>query len=564
MLTTMNFTNLPKLNLLISIQISSTSFLVPDDIPPLSQAKSNNPLKDLRVPKYIKVHLKETPEITFYEQPSKTVSKDSEDAKVVEDNNKVYEELTVGRGRHRRKAEAETQTVNILMKSRDINTISIRKANSSAYVSNFDMFDTYKNLDQTTSEIDINAEQKVSMTTYKVGGVDQFTKIGSSKEFLSAAMITQRCLAGNVYINQQRRFRNMFLPNPLDINVQYTYDLKILWTFKYHVLEHRAIDRRAVACISWCPSDGDIIAISYGIYIYLNNSYSKNGCICIWNIKNPVNPEKVYSYPVPVTCVEFSPFSPQLLAIGLFDGTVEVRDISEGTQALPVAVSDRQDARGCDAVNQIKWLDVKALGDDKETQDIEPFLAITQSGIIIKYKIIKSPYLVASRQMTMDNVVGVPEGIRIKKQKEIVKANRNPQGLALRIHPEKPDVYFALTDEGSLHKCSINYPRQHMDIFQAHDGSVFCMEFSPWSPKLFLTCGTDWCIRIWLEGITTPLITLSNGIGSVNCAYWNPANSTIIVGVKKNKVEVWDIRKSTLKPVSEHELREGASFTVMK
>lgn len=539
--------------------------MVPDDIPPLSQAKSNAPDKDLRVPKYIKVHLKETPELTFFEQPSKTVPKESEDAKAVEDDNKVYDDLTVGRGKHRRKAEAETQTVDILMKSRDINTTSIRKANAGAYVSNFDMFDTYKNLEQTTSEVDINAEQKVSMTTYKVGGVDQFFKIGSSKEFLQAAMITQRCLAGNVFINEQRRFRNMYLPDPLDIDIQYTYDLEVLWTYKYHVLDGRAVDRRAVACISWCPLDGDIIAVCYGIYIYMTNSYSKNGCVCIWNIKNPVNPEKVYSYPVPVTCVEFSPFAPQLLAIGLFDGTVEVRDISEGVKEHPVAISDRQDARGCDAVNQIKWIDVKNIGDEnEEVQDIEPLLAITQSGIIIKYKIVKSPYLVAFRQMTLDNVVGIPEGIHIKKQKEVVKANRNPQGLALRVHPEKPDVYYALTDEGSLHKCSINYPRQHMDIFQAHDGSVFCMEYSPWSPKLFLTCGTDWCIRIWLEGITTPLITLSNGIGSVNCAYWNPTNSTIIVGITKKSVEVWDIRKSTLKPVSEHELREGASHTVMK
>lgn len=538
---------------------------MPDDIPPLSQAKSNAPEKDLRIPKYIKVHLKETPEFTFYEQTSKTVSKDSEDAKAVEDDNKLYDNLTIGRGKHRRKAEAETQTVDILVKSRDINTVSIRKANAGSYVSNFDMFDTYKHLEQTTSEIEIGAEKKVSMTTYKVGGIDQFHNIGSSKEFLQAAMITQRCLAGNVFMEEQRRFRNMVLPDPLDIDVQYTYDLDVLWTFKYHALDRRAIDRRAVASISWCPIDGDIIAVSYGIYIYMTNSYSKNGCVCIWNIKNPINPEKVYKYPVPVTCVEFSPFAPQLLAIGLFDGTVEVRDISEDVKENPIAISDRQDARGCEAVNQIKWIDVKRIGDEnKDVQDIEPLLAITQSGIIIKYKIVKSPYLVAFKQMTLDNVVGIPEGIRIKKQKNVVKANRNPQGLALRIHPEKLDVYYALTDEGSLHKCSINYPRQHLDIFQAHDGSVFCMEYSPWSPKLFLTCGTDWCIRIWIEGITTPLVTLSSGIGSVNCAYWNPTNSTVIVSITKLEVEVWDIRKSTLRPVSVHELRDGASHTIMK
>jgi len=60
------------------------------------------------------------------------------------------------------------------------------------------------------------------------------------------------------------------------------------------------------------------------------------------------------------------------------------------------------------------------------------------------------------------------------------------------LDPVQSDIYYVLTDEGTLYKCSTNYPLQHLELRQVHDGPAACMEFSPWSPKMYLTCGSDW------------------------------------------------------------------------
>lgn len=96
------------------------------------------------------------------------------------------------------------------------------------------------------------------------------------------------------------------------------------------------------------------------------------------------------------------------------------------------------------------------------------------------------------------------------------------------------------------------------------------MEFSPCSPKIFLTYGSDWYIRIWIEGITQPIVELCSDFNPIRSgkwmyetkwkhipyvvvmpsAYWSPNNSTIIASTSRSSLCIWNIRKSTLKPAS--------------
>ena len=65
--------------------------------------------------------------------------------------------------------------------------------------------------------------------------------------------------------------------------------------------------------------------------------------------------ERRYRYPVPVTCVAFSNSNPQLLAVGLYDGSVEVIDITDDN-SFPVGKSERSSSPGFEPVWQIQWL----------------------------------------------------------------------------------------------------------------------------------------------------------------------------------------------------------------
>lgn len=72
-------------------------------------------------------------------------------------------------------------------------------------------------------------------------------------------------------------------------------------------------------------------------------------------LQNPINPERRYRYKTPVTAVTFSRQTPQLMAVGLYDGSVEVIDITDETSAT-VGKSQRITSPGLEPVWKIEWI----------------------------------------------------------------------------------------------------------------------------------------------------------------------------------------------------------------
>ena len=117
---------------------------------------------------FFKLILTESDDIVLYECASLTVPKESEEAAAVEKYNKEYEFLTTGGGKNRRTSNAEVQTGNFIVKSRSANTERIKKLDQGSFVSNFEMYDTYKDLAVKTKEIslDDDTQGKMALTTY--------------------------------------------------------------------------------------------------------------------------------------------------------------------------------------------------------------------------------------------------------------------------------------------------------------------------------------------------------------------------------------------------------------
>jgi hypothetical protein len=55
------------------------------------------------------------------------------------------------------------------------------------------------------------------------------------------------------------------------------------------------------------------------------------------------------------------------------------------------------------------------------------------------------------------------------------------------------------TEEGYVHLCSRSYNEQYMGTYSEHSGPVYKARWSPFWPSLFLTCSSDWTIRLWNE-----------------------------------------------------------------
>ena len=504
---------------------------------------------------FIKLQLTETDDIVLYESASLTVPKGTEEATAVEKYNKDYEYLTKGAGKNRRTSDAEVQTENLLVKSRSSNTERIKKEEKGSFVSNFEMFDTYAELARSTKELELDDEsnRKVELTTYLREGMEHVDEtLAKNENFFLSSMILQRLLAGNVFRERQKRFRNMIMPDPLDLNVKYLYRLETLWSYR----SAETVGKEVVD-MSWCHENGDLLAVAYGVYNYRDSKHRISGAVLVWSIKNPINPERRYRYKIPVTAVNFSKMTPQLLAVALYDGTIEVLDITENRpidEYSVVARTERKSSPGFEPIWQIQWIQMK---------DVEYILTASQDGRVMKFKIATGPHLVGYPQLRLDRVEGSVEALSIEHKKTFIEADRHPQALCLQKHPMNPDVYLVGTDEGCVHICSTNFPHQHIGVLQVHNSGVYSIDFSPFSPKIFLTAGSDWTIRIWIENVFEPIMELSDGFGAIHCAFWSPIHSTIIASVTQDSVQIWDLRRKNQKPASIRTF-ENRQLTVIK
>ncbi|XP_018791447.1 PREDICTED: WD repeat-containing protein 78-like [Bactrocera latifrons] len=509
---------------------------------------------------FIKVVLQKSPIFLLYEAGSFTVPKGTKLAQNVEMDNTIYDYLTIGRGNVRRRSDAETQTIEAIMKTRYVNTYYRNPEEKGTYVSLYELHDTYKGLPK--RDKDETGRKKIQriQKMYDLEHSAELVQLTENSRFKFATMVMERILAGNVYQKSQLRFRNFCQPSKSDSVAEYRYKPEIIFTLhapKFGAQQASGLNRKAVSDISFCYGNGDILAVAYGLFSYSALITVSTGNVCIWSIKNPQHPERCYRYNIPVTSVEFSPFLPFLLAVGMMDGTVEVRNITKPNDP-PIAVSQRSTSLNGDPVIALRW-----IKQPQDKHDTDPILALSSNGSVWKYYVIHSPYLLGFKQMVLYRVDGQPEGLQLKQTPKSAElfANRRPLGLNITLHPQLRDIYFMLTDEGCVYKCSTNSTHTYLDIWQTHEGAVNCMDFSPWSPKLFLTCGNDWCIRIWMDGILKPLITLKYKMKPIYAAQWSRSHSTVIIATNRSSLDVWDIHRNILAPISRTKLSK--SFNTM-
>lgn len=246
---------------------------------------------------FIKIKLNETEDMLLYENNSRCVMIDTIEVieTMVTDTidtikvNKHSIDFTQNEKQHERRTKnVETQTSDGLKKTRGINTDQICKKDVGCHVSNYDMFDTYTDLEHFTESIDVtndkNGKETILVTTYLKDGIKNSDRLPDTKSasFKLPSMILQRILATNILHRSQCRFRNMKMPSPLDLSIRYLYNIELLC--KYYSTETGNL---SVSCMSWCSTNSDILAVGYGIYKFIANETNRrdNGYVCIWNIK---------------------------------------------------------------------------------------------------------------------------------------------------------------------------------------------------------------------------------------------------------------------------------------
>lgn len=166
-------------------------------------------------------------------------------------------------------------------------------------------------------------------------------------------------------------------------------------------------------------------------------------------------------------------------------------------------------------------------------------VTISTDGRIVEWTMKKG--LVYTTLMVLKRVVHT-EGI----------ISRQACGLSFDFPQGDNSSYFAGTEDGVIHKCSVSYNEQYLETYTGHTGPVYKIECSPFEPTIFLSCSADWTIRLWSQMKSKPVFTFQSlGLSdAVTCVTWSGQFPTVFASVcGDGRVEIWDLAYSTLDPV---------------
>lgn len=343
-----------------------------------------------------------------------------------------------------------------------------------------------------------------------------------SLEALPSALRTlERAVVQNNYHDQHLAYRNVMQPEAKSSGLQY------LWAFACELSQGRN-----VSCVEWNPLLKDLLVVAYGEFDFTNQ---KEGLILFWSLKNPSCPDKVLTTPCGVTCIAFSKSNPNLLAAGLYDGTVCIYDVRKPEDA-PMLESGHTSGKHTDPVWGLKWVDEgKGQG--------EILVSISTDGRVTQWHMKKG--LEHTDLMMLKRVSSAANG---EKSEGII--SRRASGLCFDFCPRDAMIYVAGTEDGHLLKCSTSYNEQHLTSYPGHSGPVYKLRWSPFCGNTFLSCSADWTIKLWNQEKSEALFSFQPGADYVADVCWAPDSSTIFASATGDgRLDLWDISTNTLDPL---------------
>ncbi|KAJ1170646.1 hypothetical protein NDU88_002519 [Pleurodeles waltl] len=550
--------------------------------------------------KVVDVFLTETDTIWFLDMPALLVSVDSEEAEKIKLKNDVYSELCKNRAGNDRYIERMTQTFNGAPKSKEVQSDKIHMTDAAIMATTWDLYDSMNNL---ASELSSKAPTKSSKSSASIGSsksnvsktvegstlisrTDSSTsssimdveniilaripeetpnaadEILHSAKFQADLFFMERILVENNFQPKLATYRQ--LPILTDPDLSYgievkdvcpdtvTLSLNRLWSFACELTKGCNVSSTA-----WNKKNPDLLAVGYGEFGFKKQ---KGGLACCWSLKNTTWPERIVHCEAGVTAVDFSASNPNLLAVGMYNGTVAIYNV-QNNNSIPVMDSNQSPGKHTSPVWQLKWLDQDrcTLGEDKG----EMLISVSADGRITRWYMRKG---LDSTDLMKIKRTG-PEKSKKSTQERDKKTEafifRRAPGMCFDFHPKDQNIYLTGTEEGHIHKCSCSYNEQFLDTYRGHKGPVYRIAWSPFCPDVFLSCSADWSISLWRQDVLQPILSFSSTTTAVYDIMWSPYSAVVFGAVNENRVEIWDLNISTLEPVIVNVPNPGVVFTTI-
>ncbi|XP_055474620.1 dynein axonemal intermediate chain 1 isoform X2 [Psammomys obesus] len=418
-------------------------------------------------------------------------------------------------------SERASQTFNNRLRDRECQMEPPPRTNFSATANQWEIYDAY--VDELEKQEKTKEKEKAKtpvakkpekMATRKLTSMesqsDDITKVSQ------AAKIVERMVNQNTYDDVAQDFK--YYEDAADEYRDQEGTLLPLWKF-----QNDKAKRLAVTALCWNPKYRDLFAVGHGSYDFMKQS---RGMLLLYSMKNPSFPEYIFSSESGIMCLDMHVDHPYLVVVGYYDGNVAIYNLKK-PHSQPCFRSTSKSGKHTDPVWQVKW--------QKDDMDHNlNFFSVSSDGRIVSWTLVKSELV----------------HIDVIKLKVEGSTTENPEGLQLHtvgcgtafdFHKEIDYLFLVGTEEGKIYKCSKSYSSQFLDTYDAHNMAVDAVIWNPFHTKVFMSCSSDWTVKIWDHTIKTPMFIydLNSAVGDVA---WAPYSSTVFAAVTTDgKAHVFDL-----------------------
>ena len=461
-------------------------------------------------------------------------------------------------------SERATQTFNRPTRCREANTEPPPIAQYSANVSQWQIYDSY----MTEAGAGRAGRQADSGGGGGGGGGGGAGGVGGDEAKDSihggsmgrALRITERLINQN---SEDEIFQDFkYWEDSSDIFRQGEGTLLPLWRF---VTGHAL--RKQATSVCWNPRYADLFAVGYGSYDF---SKQGSGMISLFSLKNTSFPECTLRTESGVMCLDFHPQHPSLLAVGCYDGSVLVFDVS-GVGLEPIYASSIRTGKHMDPVWQVHW--------QKEDYSKEStFYSVSSDGKVAKWNISKNDLkmelamtlkLVPSVEGTGNAVDEVLASMSTTVVLSVAASTGSSlsglaNGCCFDFNEVQEHLFLVGTEEGRIHKCSKAYSGQYLETYIGHNMAVYSIKWNPFNENIFLSCSADWTVKLWHRDRRHPIMSfdLGNAVGDIS---WSPYSSTVFAAVTGDgKVHVFDLSVNKKEALCQQKVIKKARLTQVR
>uniref|UniRef100_A0A3Q4BBY6 Dynein axonemal intermediate chain 1 n=1 Tax=Mola mola TaxID=94237 RepID=A0A3Q4BBY6_MOLML len=415
-------------------------------------------------------------------------------------------------------SERASQTLNNPLRERSCQTEPPPRSVFSATANQWEIYDAY--VEELQKQERNKEKQKAALSRKDRGKSEKMTVPMESQNdditrVAKAAKIFERMVNQNTFDDIAQDFK--YFEDASDEFRDQEGTLLPLWKFQYEKAK-----RLSVTALCWNQKYQDLFAAGMGSYDF---SKQGRGMLVFYSLKNCAFPEYIYNTNSGVLCLDIHEQHSYMVAVGFYDGCVAVYSLKkEGRE--PVFKSSAKNGQHTDPVWQVRW-----QNDDMDNN--HNFYSVSSDGRIVSWTLIKN-------ELVFTDIIRLPLNGYVSDLHSRCPSS-TACGTSFDFHKQIDYLFLVGTEEGKIHKCSKTYSGQFLETYRAHSMAVDAVRWNHFHPKVFISCSSDWTIKIWDHTISTPVFIfyLNAAVGDVT---WSPYSSTVFAAVTTDgTVHVFDL-----------------------